>query len=61
LPKLPIGIGHNRPPITNEDIKEIRQAVAVLKAHPVVPTASDELRAAGSTLMRFGEELGHIF
>jgi hypothetical protein len=58
LPKLPIGIGHNRPPITNEDIKEIRQAVAVLKAQPVVPTASDELRAAGSTLMRFGEELG---
>jgi hypothetical protein len=32
--------------------------VAVLKAQPVVPTASDELRAAGLTLMRFGEELG---
>src|SRR5712691_6118421 len=58
LPKLPIGIGHNRPPITNEDVKEIRQAVAVLKAQPVMPTAPDEVRAAGLTLMRFGESLG---
>jgi hypothetical protein len=57
LPKLPIGIGHNRPPIIKEDIKEIRQAIAVLKAQPVVPTAPDEARAAGSTVMRFGEGL----
>jgi hypothetical protein len=52
------GIGHNRPPITKEDVQEITQAIAILKAQPVVPTAPDEARAAGSTLMRFGERLG---
>jgi hypothetical protein len=48
----------NDPPITEEDIPEIRKAVAILKAQPVVPTAPDEARAAGLTLMKFGERLG---
>jgi hypothetical protein len=58
LPKQQPGIGHNRPPITEEDVQEITQAIAILKAQPVVPTAPDEARAAGSTLMKFGERLG---
>jgi len=52
------GIGHNIRPITDEDIKEIKQAVAVLKAQPVVPTAPDKARAAGLTLKMIGERLG---
>jgi hypothetical protein len=58
LPKRQIGIGHNQQLITQDDVQEIKQAIAVLKAQPVVPTAPDEARAAGSTLMRFGERLG---
>jgi hypothetical protein len=58
LPKQPAGIGHNRPPVTDEDVQEIKQAIAVLKAQPEVPTAPDDAKAAGSTLMRFGEGLG---
>jgi len=54
LPKQPVGIGHNRPPITQEDIGEITQAILILKAQPAI----DEARAAGSTLMKFGERLG---
>jgi hypothetical protein len=49
------GIGHNIQPITDEDVQEIRQAVAILKAQPVVP---DKARAAGSTLKKIGERLG---
>jgi hypothetical protein len=48
----------NDPPITGEDIPSITKAVAILKAQPVVPTAPDDAKAAGSTLMRFGERLG---
>jgi hypothetical protein len=58
LPKQPPGIGHNRPPISQEEVRKIRQAVAILKAQPVVPTAPDKARAAGSTVMKFGERLG---
>jgi hypothetical protein len=54
LPKQQPGIGHNRPPITKEDVQEITQAIAILKAQPAIGKA----RAAGSTLMRFGERLG---
>jgi hypothetical protein len=48
----------NDPPITDEDIPEITQAVAILKSQPVVPTAPDEVRVAGSTLKKIGERLG---
>jgi len=58
LTKQRRGIGHNIRPITDEDIKEIKQAVAVLKAQPVVPTAPDKARAAGLTLKMIGERLG---
>jgi hypothetical protein len=58
VPKQPIGIGHNQPSITQEDVAEIKEAIAVLKAQPVMPTAPDKARAAGLTLMRFGERLG---
>jgi hypothetical protein len=58
LPKQPIGIGHNQPPITKEDIQEIKQAIATMKAQPVVPTALNEASAAGSTLKKIGERLG---
>jgi len=58
LPKQQRSIGHNIRPITGDDVQEITQAVAILKSQPVVPTAPDEARAAGSTLMRFGERLG---
>ena len=47
LPKQQRRIGHNVRPITDEDVQEIRQAVAILKAQPVVP---DKAKAAGSTL-----------
>jgi hypothetical protein len=57
LPKQQRSIGHNIRPITGDDVQEIT-AVAILKSQPVVPTAPDEARAAGSTLMRFGERLG---
>ena len=55
LPKQQRRIGHNIRPITNEDIQEISQAVAVLKAQPVVP---DKAKAAGSILKKIGERLG---
>jgi hypothetical protein len=58
LPKQRRGIGDNLQPITKDDVPEITKAVAVLKAEPVVPTAPDAAKAAGSTLMRFGERLG---
>jgi hypothetical protein len=55
LPKQQRRIGHNIRPITGEDVQEIRQAIVVLKAQPVVPA---EAKAAGSTLRRIGERLG---
>jgi hypothetical protein len=48
----------NDPPITDEDIPEITQAVAILKSQPVVPTALDDAKAAGTTLMKIGEQVG---
>jgi len=58
FPKQRRGIGHNLQPITDEDVQETKRAIAILKAQPVVPTAPHEARAAGSTLMKFGERLG---
>ena len=58
LPNQRCGIGHNRPPIGQEEVREITQAIAILKVQPVVPTAPDEARAAGSTLKNIGERLG---
>jgi hypothetical protein len=58
LPKQSVGIGHNQPLITQEDIQEIKQAIAILKAQPVVPTAPDQAKAAGSILMKYGERIG---
>jgi hypothetical protein len=58
MPKQSIGIGHNQPPpITSEDVQEIKDALATLKAQQVVPTAPDEARAAGSTLKKIGGRL----
>jgi hypothetical protein len=54
LPNQRPGIGHNRPPIGDDDVQEIRQAVAILKSQP----ALDKARAAGSTLKMIGERLG---
>jgi hypothetical protein len=58
LPRPRSGIGHNLQPITHLEDQAIRTAVATLKAQPVVPTAPDEARAAGSTLKKIGERLG---
>jgi hypothetical protein len=58
LPKQRRGIGDNLQPITKEDVQEITHAIAILKVQPVVPTAPDDAKAAGSTLMRFGEQVG---
>jgi hypothetical protein len=58
LPKQPIDIGHNRQLITEDEVQEIKEAIAVLKSQPVVPTAPDKARAAGSTLKKIKERLG---
>ena len=55
LPRQQRHIGHNIQLITGEDVQEITQVVAVLKAQPVVP---DKARSAGSTLKKIGERLG---
>jgi hypothetical protein len=55
FPKQQRSIGHNIRPITDGDVQEIRQAVAILKAQPVVPA---DAKAAGSTLGKIGERLG---
>ena len=54
------GPGHNRQPITQDDVREIKKAVAALKALPVVPKASDKDRATAvaSILKKIGERLG---
>jgi hypothetical protein len=57
LPKQPVGIGHNQPLITKDDVQEIKQAIAILKAQPVVPTALDQVRASGSIPKKVGERL----
>jgi hypothetical protein len=58
LPNQSPGIGHNRPPISAEDIREITNATAILKVQPIVPTAPDEARAAGLIVKKIGERLG---
>jgi hypothetical protein len=59
LPEQPKGgPGHNRQPITQDDVHEIAQAIAVLKAQPVVPTAPDDVRAAQSVLQKIAGRLG---
>jgi hypothetical protein len=56
MPKHPVGIGHNQqPPITREDVDEIKDALASLKAQRVVLT---EAKAAASTLKKIGGKLG---
>src|SRR5262249_37326846 len=59
------GIGHNRPPepiedlpFGEEELRQIRNAITILKAQPVVPHASEEARAAGSTLNYIGKRIG---
>jgi hypothetical protein len=58
LPKQRRGIGHNLQPIIEEDIQSITKCIVILKAQPVVPTAPDDAKAAGSTLQKIGERLG---
>jgi hypothetical protein len=58
LPNQPIGIGHNQQFITKEDVAEIKEAIAVLKAQPVMPKAPDKARAAASMPKKVGERLG---
>jgi hypothetical protein len=61
LPERPKGgPGHNLQPITKDDVQEIKQAIAALKALPVTPKASDKNKAsaAGSILKKIGERLG---
>jgi hypothetical protein len=54
------GPGHNRQPITQDDVREIKKAVAALKALPVVPKDSDKNRAKDVAwiLKKIGERLG---
>jgi hypothetical protein len=49
-----------RQPITQDDVQEIKQANATIKALPVTPKASDndKAKAAASTLKKIGERLG---
>ena len=62
LPKqTPSRIGHNAPPINDNDFRAIEGAIAVLKVQPVVPTAPDEARNAGLTLKIIGERIRDIF
>ena len=61
LPEQDPGIGHNRPPISGEEVREITQAIAILKAQPVMPKAPDEVRAAASTLKKIGERAWNIY
>jgi hypothetical protein len=55
LPNQPIDIGHNQQSITKDDVQEIKQAIAVLKAQPVAPAKA---RAARSMLKKVGERFG---
>ena len=58
LPKQPRGIGHNLHPITEDDVQSITKCIVILKSQPVVPTAPDDAKAAGSTLQKVVERLG---
>jgi hypothetical protein len=49
------GIGHNLPPIGDEDVPEITQVIVTLKAQPLAP---DKAKAAQSTLKKIGKRLG---
>jgi hypothetical protein len=58
LPKQRRGIGHNLQPIADDELQSITKCIIILKHQPVVPTAPDDARAAGSTLKKIGERLG---
>jgi hypothetical protein len=59
----PPGIGHNRPPIPfdDEELREIREAIATLKAQPVVPKELAKAKAAASTLQKIVKRTGAWF
>jgi hypothetical protein len=46
------GIGHNQPPVGDEDVQSIKQAIVILKHAP------EKASAAGSTLKKIKERLG---
>jgi hypothetical protein len=58
LPKQHRGIGDNLQPIGDDELHSIINLVFILKCQPVVPTAPDGVRAAGSRLNKIGERLG---
>jgi hypothetical protein len=58
LQKQPPGVGHNLQPIGDDELHSIINLVFILKHQPVVPTAPDDVRAAGSRLKKIGERLG---
>jgi hypothetical protein len=58
LPTQRRGIGHNLQLISDDELRSITKCVIILKHQPVVPTAPDDARAAGSTLKKIGERLG---
>jgi hypothetical protein len=55
MPKQHIGIGHNQPPITREDVEEIKAALASLKAQQVVPAKAN---TAASVFKTVGKKIG---
>jgi hypothetical protein len=58
LPKQHRGIGDNLQPIGDDELHSIINLVFILKHQPVVPTAPDDVRVAGSRLKKIGERLG---
>jgi hypothetical protein len=58
LPKQRPGVGHNLQLIADDELQSITKCIIILKHQPVVPTAPDDARAAGSTLKKIGERLG---
>jgi len=58
LPKQRRSIGHNLQPIADDELQSITKCVVILKHQPVVPTAPDDARAAGSTLQKIVGRLG---
>jgi hypothetical protein len=58
LPKQHRGIGDNLQPIGDDELHSIINLVFILKHQPVVPTAPDDVRAAGSRLKKIGDRLG---
>src|SRR5262245_60704127 len=58
LPKeRPVGVGHNQPLITSDEVREIELVVVFLNAQPIVPSAPDKAEAAASTSKKIGERL----